>query len=216
MNLDGPTILAILGLFFASAGIVGKKRLARWDAVLARVVTGPQAVHRIIPDKIEGFFKRRNLHPAEVAVKTFRIVFIPIDVLIVLAVLIAVAANLPAYLAGRPVDLWAAIGNTVGWFMYSPPVTLLGYIFEGSILLLLLYFFLLLALEVSVWLISLPYRIAYWIEADSTLERALILVGLVLTLVGLLGPRVSDPDWGVVLICVVLIIGLLGVGWSKE
>jgi len=61
MNLDAGSILVIIGSVLASAGVIGKSRLERWDAAAYKVAFGREALFRVIARKIDGFLRKRGI-----------------------------------------------------------------------------------------------------------------------------------------------------------
>src|ERR1700730_1575129 len=86
MNLDAGSILVIIGLVVASAGVIGKSRLERWDAAVNRMVFGKEALFRVIARRIDGFLQKWGIYSSYA--KLFNLVFI------VLIVSLGIAAPL--------------------------------------------------------------------------------------------------------------------------
>jgi hypothetical protein len=61
MNLDAGSILVIVGSVVASAGVIGKSRLERWDAAVNQMVFGKEALFRVIARRIDGFLQRQGI-----------------------------------------------------------------------------------------------------------------------------------------------------------
>jgi hypothetical protein len=191
MNLDVASILVIVGSVVASAGVIGKSRLERWDAAVHKLVFGQEALHRLIVHKIDGFLAKTGV--LALYMKLFNLVLI--------ALILSLGIALPLYTFFLVGLYWATNGRmgispsehpTLPEFLDNAALALIWF-WTALVCVIFLYVGGLIVVTLAVRVIILPYRIVHKIEAQATLERALTLTGLFLGIAGVLVSRLSGP-----------------------
>jgi hypothetical protein len=155
--------VAIIGLWLTGAGVVGKKRLERWETKVNTFVQG-----------------KKEVELAEAVGKKSRRIVIPVlRTTLIVTTCVAIAYTLALALGSSVFgSVLLSVGNiiVVAWLVSALAFLVLGYftVFIGYLTLI----------PLSIAL--LPYHITFFIENESVLERSMIFTGCALGTIGIL------------------------------
>ena len=191
----GGTI-SILGAFLLGIGIVGKRRLERWDEAVAEftestanIEDGARQLSRLILIIIAWLFERCQPVAEEAPGCYYGIVGVVFLAILISGFLLFIGGAF----TGNTDNNWAVtlglwIFMAGGWLLQ---ITLwiigLALVIEG---LLLLIGFVIVPLAVRipsmlVWVCTSPYLLMRWVDKEGVLDRTFLLIGTVLTVVGI-------------------------------